>query len=272
MTAHRFDEKSVLVTGGSSGIGRAAVLAFAHEGAHVTAVGRDGARLAEVQAEAAAGVVETIAADLAAPGEAERAVEAAIARDGRLHVLVNCAGVALQETVLEATKEGWDLTMATNLTAVFFASQTAARHMAAQGGGAIVNVASIDALVADAPYAHYSISKAGVVMMTRAFAHELGHVGVRCNAVAPGVTRTPMTTGAISAKGSHAREIYDFNMGRIPLRRGASAEEQAAVILFLASEDASYVNGETVVVDGGQLAGYWYSPFDAPPVPRSDVP
>jgi NAD(P)-dependent dehydrogenase (short-subunit alcohol dehydrogenase family) len=130
------------------------------------------------------------------------------------------------------------------------------------GGGSIVNVASTDAFVAESPLAHYNASKAGVVLLTQSFAHELGHLGIRTNCVAPGLTDTPMLEDDLDS--DDFRRGY---LGRIPLRRVATAEEQARVILFLASQDASYVNGETIVVDGGQLKGSWYFPDMAPPVP-----
>lgn len=268
----RFVGRNVVVTGGSSGIGRATALAFASEGARVLAVGRDEERLAAVRAAATDRLVSTLVADLRRVDEARRVVAAAIARFERLQVLVNCAGVAFGEPVLEITESAWDETMTTNLGSAFFASQEAARHMVAAGGGCIVNVASIDALVADAPYGQYAISKAGVAMMTRVFAHELGHLGVRCNAVAPGVTLTPMTTGPFEGMSEEEnRRMFLGNLARIPQRRAGTPEEQAAVILFLASDDASFVNGETVVCDGGQLAGYWYSVADAPPVPDAET-
>jgi NAD(P)-dependent dehydrogenase (short-subunit alcohol dehydrogenase family) len=130
--------------------------------------------------------------------------------------------------------------------------------MAAAGGGAIVNVASIDAFVADSPATHYCVSKAGMVAMTRSFAHELGHLGVRSNAVAPGLVATPMTMD----------ESFDRLTGvyaqLIPMRKPSTPEQQAAVICFLASDDADYMNGETVIVDGGLLTGMWYDPADTP--------
>jgi NAD(P)-dependent dehydrogenase (short-subunit alcohol dehydrogenase family) len=104
-------------------------------------------------------------------------------------------------------------------------------------------------------------SKAALVSLTRCIAFELGHLGVRCNAVCPGFTRTPMVEGDLTP------EFWSAYMRRIPMRRPARAEEQAAVVLFLCSEEASYVNGEAIVVDGGQLKGFWYYPQDEPPVP-----
>jgi NAD(P)-dependent dehydrogenase (short-subunit alcohol dehydrogenase family) len=133
--------------------------------------------------------------------------------------------------------------------------------MATVGGGAIVNVASIDAFAADSPAAHYCVSKAGMVAMTRSFAHELGHLGVRTNAVAPGLTATPMT---MDESFDRLLPVY---AQRIPMRDPSTPEQQASVICFLASDDASYINGETVIVDGGLLTGMWYDPASAPATP-----
>jgi NAD(P)-dependent dehydrogenase (short-subunit alcohol dehydrogenase family) len=133
--------------------------------------------------------------------------------------------------------------------------------MVANSGGSIINIASVDSFVAESPSVHYMVSKAGVAHLTRVIAFELGHLGVRCNAVCPGFTMTAMTAEGFTPR------FWDNYMRRIPMRRPAEPEEQAGVVLFLCSPEASYVNGETVVVDGGQLTGFWYAPEDEPPVP-----
>jgi NAD(P)-dependent dehydrogenase (short-subunit alcohol dehydrogenase family) len=255
---HRFDQWNVLVTGGSSGIGRATVLRFAAEGATVVACGRDSGRLDEVAAAGPAGQITPELLDVRDTGAVRALIRRLVEQTGRLHVLVNCAGVSRMDPVLELDEADWHDTLQTNLTGAFVASQEAARHMAAAGGGAIINVASIDAFAADSPATHYCVSKAGMVAMTRSFAHELGHVGVRTNAVAPGLTATPMT---MDESFDRLLPVY---AQRIPMRDPSTPEQQAAVICFLASDDASYVNGETVIVDGGLLTGMWYDPADAP--------
>jgi len=259
----RFEHKKVVVTGGSSGIGRAIVHAFAREGASVLAVARRAERLAEVKEQAPGDRVETAVCDVRDTAQVKEMVRAAIALLGGLDVLVNCAGIAHMEPVLDITEETWDETLATNLTGAFFASQEAARHMVTAGGGAIVNVSSIDAFVAESPATHYCASKAGMVMLTQCMAFELGHLGIRCNAVAPGFTLTPMT-----ADDTAFAELYPAYRRRIPVRRAARPEEQANVVLFLASDEASYVNGETIMVDAGQTKGFWYYPRMEPPVPE----
>jgi NAD(P)-dependent dehydrogenase (short-subunit alcohol dehydrogenase family) len=264
----RFAEKRVVVTGGSSGIGRAIVQRFADEGATVIAAARRTNVLDEVARDSAGrpGRVETITADVSKPEDARRVVTETIQRLGGLDVLVNCAGIAYAEPVLEISQETWRETLDTNLSGAFFASQEAAKHMVEHGGGAIINITSIDAFVAESPFTHYCASKAGMVMMTRCFAYELGYRGVRCNAVAPGFTFTAMTGADESLP-----EVYPEWMRRIPARRPATPTEQANVVLFLASDDASYVNGETIVVDGGAIKGFWYYPHMQPPVP-SEIP
>ena len=252
------------MTGASSGIGAAVVRALAQEGARVVAVARSQERLDDLICGCPAGAVVAKLCDLRDAAQVRRLVDEAVSELGRLNILVNGAGVAFQEPVLSVTDEAWQETLAVNLTAPFFVAQQAARHMVAAGGGCIVNVASIDALLADAPFVHYSVSKAGLVMMTKAIAYELGHLNVRCNAVAPGVTVTPMTTAAMDA-GDGPSGVLEANLRRIPLRRFSTAEEQAAVVLFLASEESSFGIGETIVADGGQVGGYWYLPQLEPP-------
>jgi 3-oxoacyl-[acyl-carrier protein] reductase len=250
----RFAGHHVIVTGGSSGIGTAIVDAFASEGASVLALGRDGARLARLEAAHPEGRVRALAVDVRDTDQLIEGLDRHLAQSGRVDVLVNCAGVAFAESVLDISAATWEETLATNLSAVFYASQWALKQMVPRGRGAIVNIASVDAFVAESPAAHYCTSKAGIVMLTRCFAYEAGHLGIRVNAVAPGFTATPMTMGG----GGPDDEVFfrDY-MQRIPLRRPSLPAEQAKVVLFLASTDASYINGETIVVDGGQLSGFW---------------
>jgi len=256
----RFDGMHALVTGASSGIGRACVRAFVDAGAHVTASGRDEDRLHETREGCAKpGHVRVDPADLADPAAARRVTEDAVAAMGAVDVLVNAAGIALDGGVLDITERDWRSTFGVNLEGLLWTSQVVGRAMVEGGGGSIVNVASVDGIVPEAPLAAYDASKAGVISLTRSFALELGHLGVRCNAVAPGMTMTPMIEA--DAADEEFRRGY---IPRIPQRRFARTDEIASVVVFLASSDASYVNGATLVVDGGQLAGSWYYPWDVP--------
>jgi meso-butanediol dehydrogenase/(S,S)-butanediol dehydrogenase/diacetyl reductase len=264
----RFDGRAVLVTGGSSGIGAATVRAFVADGASVVAAGRSGERLAEVRASASEPVrVRPLVVDLAETGAGRRAVAETLEILGGLDVVVNNAGVAIDAPVLETSDEVWRSTLGVNLDAAFEVAQAASRHMVEHGGGAIVNVASIDAIVPEAPLLAYNVSKAGLVALTRTFALELGHLGMRVNAVAPGETLTPMTEEDL-ADPAFRREY----LAGIPAQRPATPEEVAGPILFLASDEASYVNGATLVVDGGAIAGSWYYPAQRPLLQSSRQP
>jgi 3-oxoacyl-[acyl-carrier protein] reductase len=256
-----FDGRRVLVTGGSSGIGAAIVHAFAAAGARVWSTGRDAARLEEVRSRSSApDRVQTAIADLTDAAAARRIVHDALDGLGGLDVLVNNAGVAFGSPVLELPWKQWRETMAVNLDAPFLTSQVAARHMVGNGGGAIVNIASTDSFAAEAPQADYNTSKAGLVMLTKSFALELGHLGVRVNAVAPGETLTAMVAEEVERD-----DFRDHYLRKIPMRRFGLPEEVASVVLFLASDAASYVHGETILVDGGSATGSWYDPNDEPP-------
>jgi len=262
----RFEDRNVVVTGASSGIGWAIAHAFVDEGATVFAVARRGALLEKMRAASSAPArVHTAVADVGVPEQARGMVTAAVADLGRVHVLVNNAAIMPYGPVLDMEEQTWRDTLAVNLDGPFFASQAAARHMVEHGGGAIINIASANAFRVESPAANYNTSKAALVMMTRCFAHELGHLGVRACCVAPGQTVTPEAADELTREEYH-REFVEY-CSRVPLRRPAQPREQAAVVLFLASDDASYINGETIVVDGGELTGEWYDAALNPPVP-----
>ncbi len=245
-----------MVTGASSGIGRATALAFTAAGATVLALARRRDRLDELAATAGPGRVEGVVVDVRDRTALRSALAAAA--EGGVDVLVNNAGIAYREPLLDVSDEHWDDTIETNLTSAFVASREAARHMTERGGGVIVNVASVDAFVAESPFGAYAASKAGMVMLTKCLAFELGHLGIRCNAVCPGMTVTEMTGPDLSP--AFEREY----VRRIPQRRFATPDELASAILYLASDEASYVNGTTLEVDGGLRSGFWYGPEDEP--------
>jgi meso-butanediol dehydrogenase / (S,S)-butanediol dehydrogenase / diacetyl reductase len=253
------DKKVWFITGAGRGLGidiAQEALAARH---FVVATGRNADRV--LQAIGQHDNLLTVALDITDPDAAAAAAKSAVDRFGRIDVLVNNAGVAPSAPVLELRERQWRETLAVNLDAPFVATQAAARHMVEHGvRGAIVNIASTDAFHAEAPQADYNTSKAALVMMSRSFALELGHLGIRVNCVAPGQTATPMVEEELRRP-----EFRDAYLRRIPARRVGRPEEIAAVVLFLASDEASFVNGETVVADGGQLTGTWYDVRDEPP-------
>jgi 3-oxoacyl-[acyl-carrier protein] reductase len=255
----RFEDKKVLVTGGASGIGLAIAGEFLAEGATVLVADRDAAGLAALPDG-----FETIEVDLAdreAPGQLGREAEE---RLGGVDVLVNNAGLMRQTPALEITVDEWDELFAVNLRAVFFLTQAVARGMAERGSGAVVSVSSVNAFRSEAPEVHYNATKAGIVSVMRSFVIELSHRGVRFNCVAPGETvSAPEAATYTDEDRARTREYLQ----RVPLRRVGVPSDMARVVLFLASDDASYVNGQTIVADGGELAGDWYDTASRPPVP-----
>lgn len=247
----RFSGKTVLITGAGRGIGKAIARRFAVEGASLALVSNEEADLLATSAELAADGAETLplVADVSDTVQVEEAVSAATRRFGRIDVLVNNAGIAWEEPVLAIKPDNWRKIIDVNLNGMFWVAQAVARRMAEQGGGAIVNMASTNGLVGEANYAHYNASKGGVVLLTKTMAIELGAKGIRVNAVCPGYIQTPMSEAIDSAE-----FVEEYVRAKIPLGRVGKPEDVAGVFAFLASDDAAFITGETIVVDGGQLA------------------
>ena len=251
-----FTDKSVLVTGSTTGIGEASVRAFASQGARVLVTGRNEERGATICAQIAGdgGTAEFCRADLSERAECDRLVSETVRRFGRLDILVNNAGVLHEGTAPGTSDDAWDETMTVNVSAVFFMSRAAVRQMQEQGGGCIVNTASEWGLNGEPNYVAYCASKGAVVQMTRCMALDHAAEGIRVNAVCPGETHTEMLDRMLRDQGGDFDEnLRNFAAG-IPMRRVASAGEVARCIVFLASDDASYVTGTTLVVDGGNDA------------------
>jgi len=264
----RFTDRNVIVTGAAQGIGRGIAEAFLAEGARVFAadVRADGLRKLRAAATEP-GRLDVHVVDLSDFEAAAAMVREAIAVHGDLHVLVNCAGIMPDGPFLEVTKEMFDLVFAVNTRAPLATMQVAAAHMADRGGGAIVNIASANAFKNESPESVYNASKAALVALTKAVAHELGHRGVRVNCVAPGQTLTPEERALMAGDAEETRMQREY-LRRIPLRRAGTPRDQAAAVLFLASDDAGWVTGQTLIVDGGEIGGGdWYNPDDAPPLP-----
>ena len=246
------DGKTALVTGATSGIGRATAVRFAEAGARLAIVGRDREDLAEVAREIKerGGEALEISADVTMEEDAARVVAETIERFKRLDVLVNAAGAIVSGTIEGATLADWDAMMNVNLRAVFHLMQLAVPHLAETGGN-VVNVSSVNGLRAFPGVLAYCVSKAGVDQLTRCAALELAAKGVRVNAVNPGVVRTELhRTSGMSEEAYTA--FLERSKTTHPLGRVGEADEVAELILYLASERAAWITGATYSIDGGR--------------------
>lgn len=246
----RLQDKVALVTGASHGIGEACARAFAAEGARVALVDRDEAAGAALAAELGANAF-FLAGDVTASGFAAKAVEAAVKKFGRLDLLLNNAGIVHQAGFLDLAEADFDRVIAVNLKAYFTFGQAAARQMVAQGGGGvIVNMSSVNAILAIPDQVPYVVSKGGVNQLTKVMAMSLAEHGIRVNAIGPGTIATELARKAVLNSDAARRKL----MSRTPLKRLGEPAEVARVAVFLACDDSSYMTGQTVYPDGGRLA------------------
>lgn len=244
--------RTAIVTGASSGIGAATVRSLVREGMTVAGIVRDPARLPAVE-PVSAGTSFPVVADLADPARAVAAFEAAIARLGRVDLLVNGAGIGVRAALADTTDAQYATMFDVNVRAVFLACRTLIPHMLEQGGGVIVNVASSLAAKAARDRAIYASTKAAVVALTRSIAIDYGPRGIRANCVSPGTTDTPWI-GRILAGAPNPDELRAQMAARQAIGRLGRPEEIAEVIAFLASDAASFIHGAVIPVDGGQTA------------------
>jgi 3-oxoacyl-[acyl-carrier protein] reductase len=246
VTTRPLDGRVAIVTGGSRGIGAAIAGLLAEHGAAVVVSGRDAARLEhavqDLQTRGAS--VHGVVADAGRREDADRLVEAAKERFGRLDLLVNNAGITRDGLLIRMKDEDWDRVMDTNLRGAFLMTRAAAKVMVRQRNGRIVNIASAAATMGNPGQANYSAAKAGLIGLTKATARELAHWGILVNAVAPGLIDTDMAA-AIPAE---AREAL---LAQVPLKRIGSARDVAEMVGFLAGDGAAYVTGQVFHVNGG---------------------
>ncbi len=248
--------KVALITGAGSGIGRATALLFAREGARVAVCDLNpaGGEATVAAVRGAGGEAVFVEADVARAADCERAVRQTLAAFGRLDVLFNNAGITRRANVVDTSEADWDAVMAVNVKSIFLMSKYAVPVMAEQGGGSIINAGSGWGLVGGKDAVSYCAAKGAVVNMTRAMAVDHGPQQIRVNSVCPGDTDTAMLRDEAAQLGLAETALVEAGNAR-PLMRVGQAEEIAQVVLFLASDRASFVTGSAYVVDGGGLAG-----------------
>jgi glucose 1-dehydrogenase len=259
----RFGDKTVIVTGGGRGIGIGTAKKFAEEGASVV-IGEIDAELGQNAADDLSDAGHRVAfvqVDVGDPNQAKNLVTEAVEKFGSVDVLVNNAGIIRTDDFLETDIETFDQVLRVNLRGVFLMTQAAARHMVAAGTkGSVVNICSITAFAGMPDQVGYCVSKAGVFQMTRSIGLALADKGIRVNAVGPGTVRTELSESALGydSGGSVMKRV----LARTPLGRLAEPEEIANAVLFLAGDDAGYLTGHTIFVDGGRLIQNIVLPFD----------
>jgi NAD(P)-dependent dehydrogenase (short-subunit alcohol dehydrogenase family) len=245
----RLDGRVCVVTGVASGLGRAIAGELATEGAVVVGCDIEDAGGAETMAR----IGEYRHADVSREADIEALLAGVVERHGRLDVMVNNAAIQIEEELAETSEEQLDRVLGTNLKGVFFGCKHAVRQMTPAGGGTIINIASILALVADGILAAYCAAKGGVLGITRATAVQYGSAGIRCNAICPGDIDTPLVQAYFDTAADPAALRASVS-AEYPLGRIAQPREIARAVVFLASDDASFMSGQPLVVDGGLLA------------------
>jgi 3-oxoacyl-[acyl-carrier protein] reductase len=248
----KLDQKVALITGGARGIGRQIALTFAREGADIVVGDLIETEAVAQEIRAAGRQALTVRSNVSSKKDVEHLIDATIDRFQKIDILVNNAGTSRRVPFLEISEQEWDSVLNTNLKGIFLCTQAAARHMAKQRSGRIINLASIYGVGSiTSGLVHYAASKAGVVQLTRFCALELGEYGIRVNAIAPGLVITDLLS--VGRSPDELKKHIEKRSQKTALGRVCVPQDIANVALFLASEDSSLISGQVMVVDGGPL-------------------
>jgi len=248
----RFEGKRVIITGGANGIGKATVARFAAEGASIvlTDIDRAAAEATAQQiAHESGAAIHPFVANVSVKADDRATVQFALEAMGGIDILINNAGIYYEDHFEDITEERWDGIMNVDLKGTFLMTQALVPYFKEKRSGIIVNMASTNGLAGEIYYSHYNAAKGGIVLLTKTLALELGPFGIRVNCVCPGYIVTESTEAMDSDE-----FVNNYIQNKIPLRRTGKPEEVASVIAFLASDDASFVHGDAILIDGGQLA------------------
>jgi 3-oxoacyl-[acyl-carrier protein] reductase len=249
-TPLRFSGKHVLITGAGRGIGLEVAQHFAHEGASLTLFDVNAENLQKAQAALQKiTLVHISIVDISQKKQVTEAIEIA-EKNAPIDILINNAGIAFESSFLTIEEDEWRKIIDINLTGMFFVAQAVCKKMVARNKGVVINMGSKNSLDGEAGYAHYNASKGGVVMLTKTMALELAQFGIRVNAICPGYIQTPMSIEIDSPE-----FVKKFVDRYIPMNRTGKVEDIAPAFLFLASEESSFMTGQVMIIDGGQLAG-----------------
>ncbi|MCK6619825.1 MAG: 3-oxoacyl-[acyl-carrier-protein] reductase [Calditrichaceae bacterium] len=246
----QLQDKVAVVTGSTKGIGKEIALEFARRGAKVVVSGRNAERAEAVCAEikAAGGSAMAVVGDVSRMADAQQLIERALEQFGQIDVLVNNAGITRDNLLMRMKEEEWDEVLAINLKGAFNCIKSVTRQMMKQRSGRIINITSVVGQMGNAGQANYAASKAGIIGLTKSVARELASRNITCNAVAPGFIETDMT-GALDEK------VRESLQAQIPLGRLGSVSDVARMAAFLASDEAAYITGQVINVDGGMVMG-----------------
>lgn len=251
---HRFKDQVAVVVGGAHGIGKAIAKRLGNEGARVMIldIDNEGMKAVGCEMKSKGSEVQEIFCDVCESACVSSAIQQVIDRHGRIDILMQIAGIAPAVPYLELDEETWDRTINTNLRGAFLVSKAVLPHMVERRRGKLVFMASTNSWDGEAQLAHYNVSKSGVFLLAKTIAREFGKFGINSNAVGPGLIKTRLSAPILEDPFFHAK--YTSENGVIPLGRLGTTDDVASAALFLASEDAAYISGTLLFVDGGQLA------------------